>query len=197
MILRRAPVSPFLLGMIYSLSLRNAGIALGLFLIVIHALALLHSQGARELLRGFPRSRGAGFALLALAAVWAFWLVSTMDLGEFSSWRRTILIAIVASAGLMALYVQEFLAVRALGFLALLAAEPLLEAAFLQPEPTRLLVSFIGYAWALLGLFWVGMPYLLRDQLAWVSQSTGRWKVAALGGLVYGVAVLFCAFTRY
>ncbi len=183
--------------MIYSLSLHTAGLVVGLLLIVLHGLALVHAEGARELLRAFPRSRGAGATLLTLDALWAFLLVWNMDLGEFTPARPWILGAIALLFVLTLLYVEEFLAVRALGAFALLAAEPLLEAAFLKPEASRLLVTVLAYLWVVFGLFWVGMPYLLRDQIGWVSRSQARWRLAALAGLVYGVAVLFCAVAWY
>ncbi len=183
--------------MIYNLSLHTAGLILGLLLVVLHGLALVHSQGTRQLLRAFPRSRQIGVALLTIDAVWAFLLVTKMDLGEFTPWRQMILVAIVAGYFLTLIYVDEFLSVRALGILMLLAAEPLLEAAFLKPEASRLLLTLVAYAWATLGLFWVGMPYLLRDQIGWVSKTDGRWRVAALAGLVYGAVVLFCAVTQF
>lgn len=183
--------------MIYSLSLHTAGLALGLFLIILHLLALLHPKGTQQVLRAFPRSRRFGVALLTVDAIWAFLLMSDMDLGEFTPWRQTILAFIVVGYFLTAFFVEEFLAVRALGILCLLVAEPLLEAAFLHPETSRLLVSLIAYVWATLGLFWVGIPYLLRDQIGWVSRTDTRWRLAALGGVVYGAAVLVCTFTQY
>jgi hypothetical protein len=103
----------------------------------------------------------------------------------------------VAGYFLTAIFVEEFLAVRALGILCLLVAEPLLEAAFLGSETSRLLVSLVAYVWATLGLFWVGIPYLLRDQIGWVSRTNARWQVAAFGGVVYGAVVLVFALTQY
>jgi hypothetical protein len=87
--------------------------------------------------------------------------------------------------------------VRALGILALLAAEPILSAAFLQPQLTRLLVVILAYVWLTLGLFWVGMPYLLRDQISWITKSISRLKTAAVGGIIYGAIVLVCALAFY
>jgi hypothetical protein len=58
-------------------------------------------------------------------------------------------------------------------------------------------LSVLAYAWATLGLFWVGMPYLLRDQIEWLTKTELRWRLAALGGLAYGVAVLVAALTQY
>ena len=183
--------------MIYSLNLQTVGFIVGLLLIVSHAVALLHAAGTRRFLAAFPRSKAMGALLLTVDAIWAFLLISNIDLGEFTAWRNTILIVIVIAYFLTLKFVDEFLAVRALGMLFLLATEPVLEAAFLRPETSRLLLTVLAYGWATAGLFWVGMPYLLRDQIAWVSKTDCRWRVAALAGIVYGVAILSCAWTLW
>ena len=73
---------------------------------------------------------------------------------------------------------------------ALLAAQPLLESAFLREENSRLLLVVLCYVWIVTGMFWVGMPYTLRDQIGWVTASEDRWKCATFTGLVYGVLLL-------
>jgi len=183
--------------MIYSLSLQTVGLIVGALLVAAHLIALLHGGGVRELLARFPRSRAAGVVLLTIAAVWAFVLVARIDLGEFTPYRPGFLMIIAAGYFLTLVFVPEFLAVRALGMLCLLAAEPLLEAAFLRPETSRLLLPVLAYVWIILGIFWIGKPYLLRDQIAWLSASKTRWSVAALGGIVYGTAILAAAFMQY
>lgn len=183
--------------MIYSLSLQTVGVLLGLFLLITHGVALLHSAGVQNLLKGFPRSRVAGIVLLTIDLIWALILLKNMDLGEFTKWREALLVVIVVMYFAMLFFVEEFLAVRALGVLCLLVAEPMIEAAFLKPEMTRLLVVALAYVWAILGLFWVGMPYLLRDQITWVTSSLGRWKLATLGGVVYGALTLASALLFY
>ena len=104
-----------------------------------------------------------------------------------------MLIGIVAGAILSWLYVEEFLAARALGMVLLLAAEVLLESAVLRTEPSRLLLVTLAYGWVVAGLFMVGMPYLVRDAISLVTASTTRWRLACLGGVGYGVALLVCA----
>ena len=91
------------------------------------------------------------------------------------------------------MFVEEFLAVRALGMFTLLAAEPMLSAAFLRPETSRLLLVIFAYVWLTLGLFWVGMPYVLRDQIHWITKNRARFRALTLAGLVYGLVVLVCA----
>lgn len=175
--------------MIYHFSLSMVALVVGVALIATHAAALAAPSPVRKWLTDFPRSKAVGTVLLVLATVWAFWLAQTMDMGEFARLRTPILIAIPIGAVLTWMFVDEFLSVRMLGVLALLAAEPLLSSAFLVESLARLPVVILAYVWILLGLFWVGMPYVLRDQIHWVTGSTGRWRAAAAGGVAYGVVL--------
>ncbi|MEI6279575.1 MAG: hypothetical protein WCQ16_09375 [Verrucomicrobiae bacterium] len=179
--------------MIYQLPLFVTGLAAGILLVFSHAFALAREEFCIARAGIFPRSRPAATALLAVAAFWSFLLVNSIDLGEFSPLRNVMLVAIVAGAVLSWIYVPEFLAARALGMLLLLAAEPLLESAVLRTEPTRLLLVVLAYAWVIAGLFFVGMPYLLRDAITWVTANPLRWKAAAAGGMAWGIALVLCA----
>jgi hypothetical protein len=176
--------------MIYDFSLRTVGLTVGLALIVSHGLALVAPARIMEWLRAFPRSRPAGIVLCTLAAVWAFWLAATMDLGEFSPNRTLICGVVIAGAVMVPLFADEFLSVRALGILALLAAEPLLGAAFLRPEQTRLFLVVLAYLWATAGLFMVGAPYLLRDLIGWATAKPWRYHAAAWSGIAYGALLI-------
>jgi hypothetical protein len=183
--------------MIYDLQLQTAGILAGIFLLLVSLPSLLKPDYVRGLVTRLPRSRVVGIALLSIAFLWSFWLLVTMEMGEFSGFRRPLLIGLPIGFFLIMRFVDEFLAVRALGILLLLAAEPLLEAAFLRYEGSRLLVTVFAYLLIVAGLFWVTMPYLLRDQLAWSTRSTGRWRSINAIALLYGAAILACAITRY
>lgn len=183
--------------MIYNFDLRSVGFIVGIALIALHLVAIVNGETVRGWLRAFPRSKPAGIALLTAAAAWAFWLVATMDLGEFTHYRPMLKILVPVAWFLSWKFVDEFLSVRALGMLALLIAEPVLEAAFLRPEQSRLLLVVLAYVWILFGMFWIGMPYLLRDQIAWLLKSDARWRACGFAGLFYGAAVLVCALMFY
>jgi hypothetical protein len=176
--------------MIYQLSLQTMGVAAGLALVIFHAAGLINIPASIQVARRFPRSRPAGTILLFIAAAWSFLLVKEIDLGEFSKLRGVMLIGIAAGAVLSWIYVEEFLAVRALGMLLLLCAEPTLESAMLRTEPSRLFLVVLAYGWIIGGLFFVGMPYLLRDAIKILSSSHLIWRSAALAGLVYGAVLL-------
>ena len=182
--------------MIYHFSLFSAGIAAGAFLILVGFTGFIKPDFAGAAKR-FPRSRAAGVVLLTICLVWTFWLVATIQMGEFSSFRRPLLIALPIGYVLALLFVDEFLAVRALGILCLLAAEPLLDAAFLRYETSRLLVTVFAYLLIVAGLFWVAIPYVLRDQINWSARSVFRWRCLHAIALVYGGVILGFTFTQY
>jgi len=96
----------------------------------------------------------------------------------------------VTAGVLMLRFVREFLAVRALGMLLLLAAEPLLESAWMRPETGRLWLVGLVYGWIVAGLFFIGTPYVLRDAIQWVTSASWRWQAAAWGGIAYGALLL-------
>ena len=183
--------------MIYHLSLQTAGFIAGLFLLLVSMPALMKPDLMRGVAQGLPRSRSAGFGLLTLDLIWSLWLLATMEMGEFSSFRKPLLIALPIGFLLVLRFADEFLAVRALGILFLLAAEPLLDAAFFRTEPSRLLVTVFAYLLIVVGLFWVAMPYLLRDQINWSARTLGRWRLTHGIVLLYGAAIIACAVTRY
>src|ERR1700716_2642328 len=183
--------------MIYHLSLQAAGIIAGAVLILLSLPGLLKPNLLQDLAKRFPRSRAAGITLLTVDLLWSFWLLATMEMGEFSSFRRPLLIALPIGYFLALRFVDEFLAVRALGILCLLAAEPLLDAAFLRYEIPRLVVTVFAYLLVIAGLFWVTMPYLLRDQVNWLTGTSTRWRFATGIALVYGAVTLVLAVTRF
>ena len=183
--------------------LRTVGLAVGGWLVASHAFALVKGDLVREWLKRLPFSALAGQVMLVIAGLWAFFLfkgmdlgviaIPKMDLGEFFHLRPFLMILVPLTVFLVILYCEEFLAARALGCLLLLAAAVPLDAAFLKEPPSRLLLVVLAYAAIIKGLFWVGMPYLLRDQVNWATATAGRWRLLCAGGLVYGVLVLVSA----
>ena len=182
--------------MIYHLSLHTSGITAGAFLVLVGLLGLLKPDLASVVQR-FPRSRVAGVIVLTICLMWTFWLLATIQMGEFSAFRRPLLIALPIGYALALRFVDEFLAVRALGILCLLAAEPLLDAAFLRYETSRLLITGFAYVLIVAGMFWVAIPYVLRDQINWSTKSVFRWRCLHAIAFIYGGVILAFAFTQY
>ena len=167
-------------------SLSTTGLVMGLIVAGSHLAGLLAASPAITAAKAFPRSRFWGTALLAIAVIWTLGIAATTDLGEFSPMRHVIMIGVVAGGILTWRFVPDFLSSRSLGFLLLLAAHPVLESTFLQHGILKLLLALLAYAWALAGLFLVGMPYLHRDLIGWVCAERWRWTAACWAGVIYG-----------
>lgn len=177
--------------------LKGTGIVLGLFLLALHLVAFLKTESVQSFLKQFPRNYKWGVILLSIDFAWAMLLMSYMDMGEFYTLRSKFLLVLPISFVLVLFFVKEFLAVRALGALMLLVSGPVLTAAFLQPPASRILVPILAYAWIIAGMFFVGMPFVMRDWVNWVTNTAGRWKLAALGGVAYGILMLVVAVVAW
>jgi hypothetical protein len=177
----------------YPLSLRAVGLVVGLYLVAVHLLAVFKADAVRGFLARFPRWHAAGVALLTVDLVWSWYIAFVMDWGEFQAWRAPVLLFLPVAYVFMIALVHEFLAARALGILLLLAAMPVLDAAFMQPPRSRLLLVVLAYVWVVLGLFWTSSPHLLRDHIQFFSAAPRRWTLGAWAGVLYGVLMLVFA----
>jgi len=175
--------------------LQIMGFLVGLWLVGSHTYALLKQDETADFLKKFPRNEKIGIILNVIGFIWTFIVWTKMDLGEFSKAERLGQFALIGGCFGMITYVKEFIAVRSLGFLLILAAAPILISAFLKEPTSRLLLVALAYAGALVGMFWVGMPYLLRDWIDWLLADRQRLRYGAIGGISYGVLILLCALT--
>ncbi|MGV3661717.1 MAG: hypothetical protein ACO1TE_16140 [Prosthecobacter sp.] len=177
--------------------LKGTGIAVGLALLVSHAWGLKNSARAQAFLKSFPRAFHWGVILLSIDMLWSVFALANMDMGEFFNMREEFIMITVGGYVSVLLYVKEFLAVRALGALMLLVAGPVLTAAFLQPQSSRLLLPILAYGWIIVGMYFIGMPFLMRDWAGWFAAKPGRWKLAMYGGIGYGALLLLAAVLFY
>jgi hypothetical protein len=183
--------------MIYSFSLAQVALVLGVLYILSHGWAAWRPQHAKTFLLAFPRHPLIGWVLLAAATLWFAGLLATIDLMEYTPHRSKFVLGVLLLGAGCAHYMREFLAVRSLGALLLLSAQVLLDAAFLRDEPARLVITLTAYAYVAAGMALVGAPYLLRDMLQWLGANEPRFRAAALGGAAFGVLLLVLGLWIY
>lgn len=178
------------------MSLTLATLLPGLFLLVLGALLLVSNSAIVTGLKRLPRSQTAAYVFFGGAAAWflyRIWNLSEADFGQYS----TQLFFFFGAVALLAFYyVPDFLAVRGLAVLVLLAATPLLDAAYMEYEHPQRLLMVSGVFAALAAAIYLGAsPFRARDMLEWLYRQPTRARVlgAALGG--YGLLLTGVAFT--
>ena len=125
------------------MSLFLATLLFGLFLVLLGAVLLWNNSVVASTARTLPRSRRGAWLFFGAGAGWFVWRVSRLTESDLIFFQTPP--PVMAGFGVLAvlafLYAPDFLAVRGLCVLVLLAAEPLLYAAYMEYQyPQRLLM---------------------------------------------------------
>lgn len=178
------------------MSLAAATFLPGLALVLLGASLLAANSTVIASLKALPRSRNAAFGFFGAGAVWFLWEVWNLSPADFGDYRMPLFIAFAILAVLAFKCVPEFLAVRGLCALVLLAAWPLLMAAYMEyAHPQRLFMVGAVYVGIALSIWLGAQPWRLRDFFEWLFARPGRTR--GVGGLLAAYGLLLCclAFT--
>jgi hypothetical protein len=178
------------------MSLTLATLIPGLLLLAAGAALASGHSAVTAMLRALPRSATATWVFFGAGSLWFLhrvWHLSPADFGEY----RTLLTIFFAAVALLSFkYVPDFLAVRGLAVLMLLAATPLLDAAYMEyAHPQRLLMVTVVYLGIALAIYLGAAPYRLRDFFGWLFQRPGRSRALGAGLAAYGALLAVVAFT--
>ena len=168
----------------------------GLFLIAL-GLPLLTAHGAAvAALKGFPRSQGAANLFFGAGSLWFLYNIWHLSPADFGDYRVLLLIAFAVIAAMAFRCVPDFLAVRGVCVLVLLAASPLLMAGYMNfDHPLIYFQKAFVYLCIVLAIWLGAQPWRLRDFFEWLFARPQR--VRALGGVLagYGLLLTLVAFT--
>ncbi len=180
------------------MSLFLATLLPGLFLVLLGGLLLWRGTLVAPNAKALPRSPTAAWVFFGLGAAWFLWRLSSTSESDliFFSTPRPVMLGFGVLAVLAFIYAPDFLAVRGLCILMLLAAEPLLYAAYMEwSHPQRLLMVTAVYVGLTAALYLAAYPFRLRDFFDWLFRAPGRPKLIGAGLLAYGLATSAAAFT--
>ena len=171
-------------------------IILGVFTLAPALFSLVAPVPAARVYRAFPRSVWPGRILAVICVVCsAIWSISMPFpfLPPLRPWLWIIVPLVVAAFWI---YIPDLLSCRAFGGLLALVPSPLLHAAQWHPSAWRYVIIVYAYALAVLGMFYIALPYLMRDHITWAHGTPLRARViaasfAALGALLIALSVLY------
>lgn len=178
------------------MSLFLATLLVGLVLLLLGCALVANTSLVRSSLKALPRSQRAAWVFFGLAAAWFLYRVAHLSEADFGQFRTQLFIGFAAVAVLSFFYVSEFLAVRGLAALVLLAAGPLLAPAYGEYDiPARLFMVSAVYAALTAAIVLGAQPWRLRDAIEWLQRVPGRAPVAGSVLAAYGLLLVGVAFT--
>ena len=168
----------------------------GLLLIALGLPLLMNSSAWTATLKRFPRSRRAAYVFFSAGAAWFLYAIWHLSPADFGDYRGYLFIAFAAIAVLSFKCVPDFLAVRGLSALVLMAAMPFLDSAYMEyDKPQRLFMVTLVYV-AIAFAIWLGaQPWRLRDFITWLVARPQRMRGVGAIAAGYGLLLAVLAFT--
>jgi hypothetical protein len=147
--------------------------------------------------RRFPRYTPAGYVLMILGTAWFLWYLQQESISDFAAFKP-FLFALFAAVGIGAcLFVKDFLPVRGLAVLYLLAAKLMVDTARWVETEWRLVITTWAYVLVLLGMWFTISPWRLRDILNWSTANANRTRLLSGMRLAFGIFVVILGLTVY
>lgn len=173
------------------MTLAQLCLLLGAGMVVSHGLALLKPDWVGSWLQRFPRNEALGVLLMLVGTAWFEWNLWHETLSDIAPWKNLMLVGFAVVGVGCCIFVRDYLAVRGLSVVMLMAAWWMCEHARWHDSPWRNAITGWAYVWVILAMWWSMSPWRLRDAIQWLTQAPGRFRLAAVSGIVWGVFVAF------
>lgn len=152
----------------------------------------------RSAMKAYPRFAPAGWVLAAIDLVWFAMNIKATPLGGLDQYKVALWGVTPVTIFLIVRYMDELLAVRALGGIMLLAPGVMLDASRLDYDmPLRLVMVAVAYVLIVTGCLLVSGPHRFRKWLASPASSDRLTRVTGLGLAVLAGALAAVANTAY
>ncbi|MSU62188.1 MAG: hypothetical protein EXS31_07310 [Pedosphaera sp.] len=172
------------------MKLSTLTIGLGLVYSLPHIFALLKPAAFTGAAQKFPRCEKTGYVLTILGTLWFLANVQSETISDFTSYKNIMLLGFGAVGLLACLFVKDFLAIRGLAIVLLVAAKLILDTARWHESQWRLVLSVLAYGWIIAGIWLTISPWRLRDWLNWVTKSHARLRLFSTVRLAFGLLLL-------
>lgn len=178
------------------MSLLLATLLPGVLLAALGAALLAGTPAIVAVFKSMPRSRAATFVFFYGGAGWFLDRIWNLSAADFGDYRVPIFIGFALVAVLAFFFVPDFLAVRGLSILTLLAAWPVLMAGYMNfAHPQLCFLTAFVYLCIVLALWLGAQPWRLRDFFQWLFSTSGRPRTVGAALLGYGLLLCAVAFT--
>jgi hypothetical protein len=172
------------------LKLSTLSVVLGLIVALPSIYGLLRPKAFAEAVRRFPRQTTVGYVLMLLGTAWFLYYVSQESVSDFVNLKKIFFI-VFGGVGICAcFFVKDFLPVRGLAVIFLLAAKLMVDTARLVQSDWRLVIATWAYLLVLAGMWFTISPWRLRDILNWSVATESRTRITSAIRVAFGLFVI-------
>jgi hypothetical protein len=160
---------------------------------------LVNPGGLAAAARKFPRSLPVGIVLMLLATAWFVWNFNNEPIADFSAFKPYMRDGFIAVGILACIFVQDFLAVRALAVLLLLLAKTMVDTGrpYLGESQWVLVIQVWAYLLVAAGIWFTVMPWRLRDFIVWATATEARTRFLCVIRLAFGLFIVYLGLTAF
>jgi hypothetical protein len=130
----------------------------------------------------------------SLGGIWFLGHVLTLGESDFGEYKYLFFIFFLTVILVALVKIRDFLSVRGAAVLAILTANELLRAAYMEPYASRLILVTFVYALIVAGMTFGGWPYKGRDFVNFLFAHPTRPGLLGLLTTSYGILTLTTLF---
>ncbi len=172
-------------------------IAVGAFVVAARLPGLLAPARYRERMITFPRSVFWGRVLIGVAAAIAWWVMYRAATDEWKWAQPLILVGVPVAYVLVINFAPNYLAMRGMAALMLMAAKQMVDAADWGESPLRLIVTVFAYLWVVSAIWMTVAPHHFRDWIGFMMVNDNRCRAACGVGVVVGLGFIMLGVFAY
>jgi hypothetical protein len=180
-----------------NIQLSTLSVILGLIVALPSVYGVLNPKRFAAAARTFPRHTTIGWALMLLGTAWFLFNVSQETVSDFANMQHIFLLVFGGVGIATCIFVQDFLPVRGLAVLFLLAAKLMVDTARWEETEWRLVISVWAYVWAVAGMWFTVSPWRLRDLLNWSVATEQRTRLVSGARVAFGIFVILLGITVF
>ncbi|MDR0351753.1 MAG: hypothetical protein LBH49_03910 [Puniceicoccales bacterium] len=167
-----------------------AELSVGLLLIFCGIFLIIKPLICERKCKIFMRSRLANWLAFGAAVSWFLWHITRLSEADFGQYKWIFFGFFLSVAVVVTLMIRDFLCIRGMAVLVLLASNELLAAAYMCEQKSRLfMVSFVYLAISV-AIYLGIVPYKFRDFIEWLFKGKILPRLFGLLMLLYGIIVL-------
>ena len=181
------------------MKLSTVAILLGTIVALINLYGVLKPTEFGEAARKFPRSLPIGYGLMLLGTAWFVWNLRQESISDFEKLKPYLCALFIAVGVGTCIFVKDFLAVRGLAVVLLLAAKLMVDAGRPHLGDTHwvLVIQTWAYVLVVVGIWFTISPWRMRDLVNWGTANEQRIRIGSGLRMAFGLFVAILGLTVF